>query len=142
MAWGHYISSTRGLRNLQDVEAQQTTIPPNAEDLEKSRTEYAHSGRGGAGNYTNATRLAEATAQTAGMTPSMGESKPPSTGYYGRGGAGNYRTGDVEKAESERRVTEAQEQIHQQAVKDVESGLKEPEKAHLGGERLKYDTLK
>ena len=109
-----------------------------AEDVEKSRSEYAHSGRGGAGNYTNASELAESTAQTAGVTPSLQESKPPETGHYGRGGAGNYRIGDSERMKMEQGKIEAahQKKVYQQAVKDVEAGLKEPEKAHLGSEKL------
>ena len=133
---------TCSIDESQDVEAQRIATTPTTEDIEKSRSEYAHSGRGGAGNYTNATKLAEATAQTAGVTPSLVESKPPETGHYGRGGAGNYRSSDAEKAVDERRASGVQEKIHQQVVQDVESGLKEPEKAHLGGIKLDYDTLK
>jgi len=76
------------------------------------------------------------------VTASLKESKPPGIGYYGRGGAGNYRSGNAEKQEDEEGISEKQEKLHQQVVKDVESGLKEPEKAHLGGEKLEYDTLK
>ncbi len=36
--------------------------------------------------------------------------------------------------------TELQERVYQQVVKDVEMGLKEPEKAHLVSEKLGYDT--
>ena len=74
------------------------------------------------------------------MTPALEESKPPQTGYYGRGGAGNYRTGDIETKDAERKAMEARNRLHQQVVKDVESGLKEPEKAHLGSEKLQSDN--
>lgn len=69
------------------------------------------------------------------VTPSLQESKPPELGHYGRGGAGNYRTPDPEKRkEGEKATLEAQEEAHQRVVRDVEMGLKEPEKAYLGME--------
>ena len=108
--------------------------------VERSKSEYAHSGRGGAGNYTETTTLAEATAQATDVTPALEETKPPQTGYYGRGGAGNYRIGNSESRENDMKAMEAQDRLHQQVVKDVETGLKEPEKAHLGRQRLRSDS--
>lgn len=77
------------------------------------------------------------TAATANVTPALRETKPPQVGHYGRGGAGNYRdTGaDTLHQEDARANSEAREKVHQQVVKDVESSLKEPEKAHLGVEK-------
>ena len=134
------ISSTYRLTHYQDVEAQHKTTEPTPEDIEKSRSAYAHSGRGGAGNYAYGTRLDEANALKGEADASLQESKPARTGYYGRGGAGNYRTGDTEKAEAERKVSIAQEEMHRKAVQDVEAELKEPEKVHLGGEKLEYEN--
>lgn len=70
------------------------------------------------------------------MTPSLQETKPPEIGHYGRGGAGNYRSGSVDarRTADARRKSEIHEEVHLQVVKDVEAGLKEPEKAHLGRE--------
>ena len=120
------------LKYLQDLEAPPTATNVTPEDIEKARATYAHSGRGGAGNYTNATQLAAATAATSGVTDSLQESKAPDIGHYGRGGAGNYHDGDTEIKEAERRKSEFQNAEHQKVVKDVELGLKQPEKAHLG----------
>lgn len=79
--------------------------------------------------------LAAGTIANIDVTPSLQENKPPELGYYGRGGAGNYRTPDPEKKRQEQKNRlEAQETAHQRTVKDVEMGLKEPEKAHLGRE--------
>ena len=44
------------------------------------------------------------------------------------------------KIEGEKDALEAQERAHQKVVKDVEMGLKEPEKAHLGREGREYDA--
>lgn len=106
--------------------------------MERSRAEYAHSGRGGAGNYTDADKLAKTTAAMANVTPALRETKPPKVGHYGRGGAGNYRdkSADASREEDTRAKSETKEKVHQQVVRDVESSLKEPEKAHLGGEKL------
>lgn len=38
-------------------------------------------------------------------------------------------------------VLEAREKVHRRVVRDVEMGLKEPEKAHLGREGLGDDVL-
>lgn len=71
----------------------------------------------------------------------MQENKPPELGSYGRGGAGNYRTPESEKSKKEKKDTlEAKDKADQKVVRDMEIGLKEPEKAHLGKEGLEYDT--
>lgn len=124
------------LSSLKDLEAQQIPSNVTPEDIEQSRSGYARSGRGGAGNYTDSTKLATATAATTNVTPSLQESKPPEVGHYGRGGAGNWRDRDAEIKENERRQSEAREKVHRQVVQDVEYGLKEPERAHLGSEKL------
>ena len=59
-------------------------------------------------------------------------------GHIGRGGAGNFVSGDAErrKLEAERRLSEARDKGFAQTVEDVEKGMKLPEKAHLGSEKL------
>ena len=65
------------------------------------------------------------------------------SGYSGRGGAGNYRTENTElKAAEERRATQRRERAREEVVRDVEMGLKEPEKAHLGNEKLEYELVR
>ena len=108
--------------------------------MQKNRAEYAHSGRGGAGNYVNAGELMRATKENSDVTPALQERRPSVVGYSGRGGVGNYKSGDVERRSEERRASEVQEKVHTQVVKDVEMALKEPEKAHLAGEKMGYDT--
>lgn len=108
--------------------------------MDAVQSQYAHAGRGGAGNLTDPTSLTAATSETADVTPSLQESAPPAAGYYGRGGAGNYRSSDSEKkADVERKASVAQER-QEGVVRDVEKGLQEPEKAHLGSEKLEYDA--
>ena len=81
--------------------------------------------------------MAAGTAANVDITPSLQENRPPELGHYGRGGAGNYRTPELEKDREEEKDAQAQEQAHRKVVKDVEMGLKEPEKAYLGREGLK-----
>ena len=77
--------------------------------------------------------LAAGTTANVDITPSLQENKPPELGHYGRGGAGNYRTPEVDKRSGgDKDGLEAQEKARQKVVRDVEQGLKEPEKVHLG----------
>ncbi len=59
--------------------------------------------------------------------------------YSGRGGAGNYNTSaETEGAralEAETQAKEARSKAFEQLVRDVEMGLKPPERAHLMSER-------
>ena len=129
------------LTTIQDLEAQGTDSNGiTAEDVQKSRAEYAHAGRGGAGNYVNASELMRATKENSDVTPALQERRPSVVGYSGRGGMGNYKSGDVERSLEERRASEIQEKAHTQAVKDVEMALKEPEKAHLASEKMEYEA--
>lgn len=96
--------------------------------------DYAHSGRGGAGNWYSPPDLQK----TGNFTLDTGRSIPSpdirSAGYSGRGGAGNFSSKDQEmrKLEEERLAEEARSKREAQVVKDVEMGLKPPERAHLG----------
>ena len=124
----------------QDLEAQangRNSI--TAKELRDDQAGYAHSGRGGLGNYTIASELTKSTTENSDVTPALQESKPSVVGYSGRGGVGNYQNGDAQREMQERRASEIQEKIHERVVKDVEMALKEPEKAHLVGEKLEYE---
>lgn len=59
-------------------------------------------------------------------------------GYSGRGGVGNFSSGEVDKLreETEAKAVEARQRAHDEVVRDVDMGLKMPERAHLGGEKL------
>lgn len=84
--------------------------------------------------------LAAGTNANIDVTPSLQENKLPKLGHYGRGGAGNFRTPESGQAREEvKDRLEAREKAQRKIVKDVEMGLKEPEKAHLVREGLRYD---
>ena len=135
------VSTYDKLTMSQDLEAQGTgSNGVTTEDVQKIRAEYAHSGRGGAGNYLNASELMRATKENSDVTPALQERKPSVVGYSGRGGVGNYQGGDVEKRLEEIRASDIQEKVHTQVVKDVEMALKEPEKAHLASEKMEYEA--
>lgn len=71
------------------------------------------------------------------ITPSSTATKVG--GYYsGRGGIGNVRTAEVERLreEAQAKAKEARERAHDEVVRDVGMGLKMPERAHLGVEKL------
>lgn len=101
------------------------------------RSEYAYSGRGGAGNFRKDGHPGVSTDSS--LRPiALREKTVPEIGYSGRGGAGNFRAGEIEKkrVEAEIRAKEARDRAHEEAVRDVEMGLKPPERAHLVSERL------
>ena len=128
-------ATATALTTFKDLEAQRNAAAEAVKELESQGRQTSTSGRGGAGNVTTRDVLAARTTANIDVTSSLQESKPPELGHYGRGGAGNYRTPEPEKmGEGDKDTVEAQEKAHQMVVKDVESALKEPEKAHLGKE--------
>ncbi|CAF9909243.1 MAG: hypothetical protein HETSPECPRED_008891 [Heterodermia speciosa] len=123
---------------FQDVEAQQDNPESQgaADDPDALRPEYAHAGRGGAGNF-KPTATAAAAATPGDLSTSVKPGTVSEGGWSGRGGAGNFRGEALEKKRLEAiaREQEADEQAYQETVKDVEEGLKPPEKAYLSSER-------
>jgi len=99
----------------------------------KPLAEFAHTGRGGAGNYCSPKELD-------GMKVGATDSGAPPLqrpAYRGRGGAGNFV--DKDTAEEERlREVEARKRdmVAETARRDVEMALKAPGKAHLAREGL------
>lgn len=109
-----------------------TPIPPS---------EYVNSGRGGAGNFfsrKDENFAAGNAVSSDDKTPALRKNTLPEVRYSGRGGAGNYNTAENERkrAEAEKVVEEARSQEYEMTVRDVELGLKPPEKAHLVTDRL------
>lgn len=124
-------------RRAEDVEAQQQTTTPIVSGTNAMRSEYVYSGRGGAGNFRKDSHPGVSTDSS--LRPlALREKTVPEIGYSGRGGAGNFRAGETEKkrVEAEVRAKEARDRAHEEAVRDVEMGLKPPERAHLVSERL------
>ena len=117
---------------------------------DRSLPDYAHTGRGGAGNWVAAPELRESEVYTARTIPldaiapaATPKSKP--TEYYGRGGAGNIVKGDEEKRRkaNEEKMIDARRRREAEVVRDVEMGLKPPEKAYLGtgAEKLEEENV-
>ena len=121
----------------QDVEAQEAVQSTPVDNTKAAQPSYTHQGRGGAGNYQS-TSLTNAAGIPNDLSTSVKQTAVPEGGHIGRGGAGNFINGDFErrKSDAERRLSEAQEKIHAQTVEDVGKGMKMPEKAHLGSEKL------
>lgn len=69
---------------------------------------------------------------------SINPSTIPKIGYSGRGGIGNIRSAEAEKLreDMELNAAAARQRAHEEVVRDVEMGLKMPERAHLGAEKL------
>lgn len=136
-------------RNQQDAEAYAGSSHPTLHNQE-----YAHMGRGGAGNYYSPREL-NATGQFQGADTShvLGDGTPApksdkqkkeeaaasmGTGIrYGRGGAGNFFGVDEGLANRMRQKQEDEarkkEELKQQVEKGVDDMLPRPEKVRLAG---------
>ena len=110
---------------------------PIVSETNARRSEYAYSGRGGAGNIRKEGQPGAGT-DSSPRSPASRETTVSEIGYSGRGGAGNFRAGEVEKkrVEAAIRAKEARDKAHEEIARDVEIGLKPPESAHLVSERL------
>ncbi len=121
----------------QDLEAQTATRDTPIADPEARPSDFAHSGRGGAGNY-KPTANSTAPGIASDLSTSIKQAPIPEGGHGGRGGVGNYR-GSVSlegrQAEVER-ANKLQEEAYAKTVEDVEKGMKPPEKAHLVNEKI------
>lgn len=147
----------------KDLEANQSAADNATNDYappdiaEKSEAQYAHTGRGGAGNYYSPQDLSQkgnfVGAQTSHIlgdgTPAPSENTrpaaaPAATGTLGgpppktgRGGAGNFDFGINEAERKAARQHEEADRRQQQLKEDVEKGVKEnlafPSKAKLPG---------
>ena len=137
-----------------DLEANQSAAdnatnsyaPPDI--AEKSEAQYAHTGRGGAGNYYSPQDLSQTGsfvgAQTSHIlgdgTPAPSDNSRPAAApppKTGRGGAGNFDFGTNEAERKAARQHEEADRRQQQLKQDVEKGVQEklafPSKAKLPG---------
>ncbi|TQN66858.1 hypothetical protein CSHISOI_08562 [Colletotrichum shisoi] len=124
--------------NPEDVEAQKTnnaTVASTTSSTSPTAGGYARAGRGGAGNFHDASSLPDAKHQEevagktrAAVSASLARS---SRGASGRGGAGNYGEtsvpGGTETAEGEAKRKEA---LERKIIEDVEAGLPMPPRAY------------
>lgn len=99
--------------------------------------EYAHTGRGGAGNWyqpieagTSGSYNTSTSAYSAEGPVSKAAGQPQKAQWAGRGGAGNFQPTSTEKKDE--KAEEAAE-VSKQAERDVEMGLPRPAHAFLGG---------
>lgn len=135
-------------RNQQEAESYAGTAHPALQNQE-----YAHMGRGGAGNYYSP-RALNATGEFAGAESShvLGDGTPAPRGpevkgqdgqqgekivRYGRGGAGNFFGVDEGAERRARKRLEEEgrkrEELEREVQKGVDGALARPEKARLPG---------
>lgn len=121
-----------------DLEAQSKTVSAPIASSETTQSDYTISGRGGAGNFWRKEDNVGGNPSSSDAPLSIKPSTITNIGYSGRGGIGNVRTGEVEKLREQReaKAAEARQRAHDEVVRDVEIGLKMPERAHLGAEKL------
>ncbi|KAL1600690.1 hypothetical protein SLS60_007078 [Paraconiothyrium brasiliense] len=134
---------------VEDVEAQRTptadAAPPTSTTSSQS---YAHTGRGGAGNWYQPSQLAkEGTFSTPSDSTALPTTSKPnvSTPWHpenqqmpvaraGRGGAGNFVWKDEEEEKRQKEEREKLgEKVSENVERDVEAVLAKPPGALLGG---------
>ncbi|KAK4890643.1 hypothetical protein LTR27_010682 [Elasticomyces elasticus] len=144
-------------RVSNDVEANRQTVDPSLTSTGHEEQKYAHSGRGGAGNYYSPQDLSQTgvfsdahrshvlgdgtqAPTSGGAPPSYSTTAAPTSGSnrtVGRGGAGNWGFGSNESEERAAREKaeeeERRKQVQAEVEKKVESALAEPPKAKLAG---------
>lgn len=135
-----------------DVEAQQPKVLPNQPDStsvdHSEPPQYAHTGRGGAGNYYSPRELAttgsfagtevvdsDQTTASAGRRcsiVSVQQSAAPTVHKVGRGGAGNYDfSAQARESSAPEGEQSKQRDIESSVVQDVEEQLAVPPKARI-----------
>lgn len=145
-------------RVAADLEANQSAAESYAQPTPiRNEPQYAHSGRGGAGNFyspkelsqkgqykdTDLSQVGDGTKDSGlATTDPFSNAKPLSgpTRTYGRGGVGNYSYDASENQEKALRKKMEEDEDKQQKLKaDIEAGVKEtlamPPKAKLPGEQ-------
>jgi hypothetical protein len=142
----------------QDIEANRTAANTNvqpAQTTSQQPSEYAHMGRGGAGNWYQPTELqkdgtftqaADSTAVPTSSKPQISTPWHPETqempiARSGRGGAGNFvwkSDEQIRKEKDGRELDELKkkETVSQEVERDVEAVLARPGAARLGGDKL------
>ncbi|KAI9803667.1 MAG: hypothetical protein M1833_000579 [Piccolia ochrophora] len=137
------LSAAAEARHAADIEAQHPTSSPSTTanpQPTRSTADYAHSGRGGAGNWFSPAAEAQTLPTTTTNTSSQAAAPQPRAapverGYGGRGGVGNYyahHAGEerLRKEEEEMAAVEG-DKVRRKVEGEVEKGLQMPKQAVL-----------
>jgi hypothetical protein len=127
-------TSSRSSSSQQPQDPAQSTEPSQA-----STQDYAHTGRGGAGNWFSPKDLNEtgsfvttddpsvpAKAEKAAHTEIVSETR-----HRGRGGAGNFIWSQEEEERQKRESEDKEIELKEMVAKDVEAGLAKPSRAFM-----------
>ena len=127
----------RHLHIKQDVEAQ--TPKPQLRPSESTASttpanvnqDYAHMGRGGAGNWYSPKELSETGKFETSNQQGPVEKEPAETRRTGRGGAGNFVWDDEENEKTRQQKEEMEIELKDMVAKDVEAGLPRPDRVFV-----------
>ncbi|OQO00848.1 hypothetical protein B0A48_13535 [Cryoendolithus antarcticus] len=130
-------------RIANDLESGSRTAAkerPTVVEVKHSDQQYAHSGRGGAGNYYSPKELSESGKFSTGDAASTASGSIASTQpvrKYGRGGAGNYESSGTVSVQAKPQDEAAEADRRARLQDDIEKGVSEqlafPSKAKLPG---------
>lgn len=128
--------------------ASSAAPPATSSPLQAQPSDYAHMGRGGAGNWYQPSELDKdgtftepsdsttvpTTSKPQVSTPWHPDNQELPVARAGRGGAGNFVWRDGEKERAKKQEEEkVREKVSEGVEKDVEAGLAKPGAAVLGG---------
>ncbi|EME89106.1 uncharacterized protein MYCFIDRAFT_193103 [Pseudocercospora fijiensis CIRAD86] len=138
------VQQQQAKRGADDLEANQQIIATSADSsLPREKQQYAHTGRGGAGNWYSPQELKQTGTYDDGLPAAAASAQAQQTAAepvrrYGRGGAGNMSFGvseDEEHAIGNRMAEEEakREKVAADVEANVNAMLAEPPKARLSG---------
>ena len=119
----------------QDIEAQTLTTPVEPKIVRRSLSEYAYSGRGGAGNWYSPKEVQQTSSAKSAASIATKSSPPAQNPFFGRGGAGNYNSQDSERDIQQQVVAAAKTRREEEVVTEVEMQLMPPARVYLSPER-------
>lgn len=145
-------STSASSASTSDLEAQPRTTqssPPGIEptDQPRKQAEYAHTGRGGAGNWYQPREAAqtgtyssdESTTSSGPASSAASANRASEPMWSGRGGTGNFKPSEEQDAQRNAQHRQQAEEATKRAEQDVELGVGRPEKAFLGGKERTSD---
>lgn len=131
----------------KDVEAQKSSTIQTESPTPQQPPEYAHSGRGGAGNWYSPGELEKQGTFVSSDRNLWRIARPTgqnhtSVRFEGRGGAGNVSQGvEAEEKWMESEGESRAAQVTEKVMKDLESALPPPRKAYLAQDTLRDGSL-
>ena len=117
--------------SLDDALASQIIADSRRAQSEQQGQQYAHTGRGGMGNFAESKELSKVPSVADDALRGLDSVNNALFGTYGRGGAGNREYREGQEARKENVARARRESLRAEVERDVEEGLAMPAKAKV-----------